>query len=100
MWKWVLRILGAALALIIVALALQFGRFQNWEAGLKSDLLKNSTIAETAQGPIEYAEIGQGPAVLVVHGTPGGYDDPLAALKITHAENNGFRYIVSSRPGY
>jgi pimeloyl-ACP methyl ester carboxylesterase len=48
-------------------------------------------------GPVQYAERGQGPAVLVVHGTPGGYDQGLVALEYASTE---IRLIAPSRPGY
>jgi pimeloyl-ACP methyl ester carboxylesterase len=57
-----------------------------------------SRIAQTACGPIEYAVIGEGPPVLVVHGAGGGFDQgrdfgaPLAAM--------GFRVVAMSRFGY
>ena len=100
MWKWLFRAIGFVFAALIALFIVIIVRFQGWEAGIKSELLKNSTIAQTARGPIEYAEIGQGPAVLVVHGTPGGYDGDYASLKIVHAEQDGFRYVIPSRPGY
>jgi pimeloyl-ACP methyl ester carboxylesterase len=55
-------------------------------------------VVQTRCGPIEYAEVGSGPAVLVVHGAGGGYDQgldfgaPLAA--------QGLRVIAPSRFGY
>jgi pimeloyl-ACP methyl ester carboxylesterase len=60
--------------------------------------LTGSRMAQTSRGPIEYAEAGEGPPVLVVHGAGGGYDQgmdlgaPLAA--------KGFRVIAMSRFGY
>ena len=57
-----------------------------------------SQIAQTPCGPIEYAVTGDGPPVLVVHGSGGGYDqgldfgEPLA--------RSGFRVIAMSRFGY
>ena len=33
-----------------------------------------ATVAETARGPIEYAVVGTGAPVLVLHGSPGGID--------------------------
>jgi pimeloyl-ACP methyl ester carboxylesterase len=61
-------------------------------------LSTRSRIAETRCGPIEYAVIGEGPPVLVVHGAGGGFDQgldlgaPLAAC--------GFKVIAPSRFGY
>ena len=100
MWKWTLRILGALLVIIALAVIVSVALYQHWLTGHERDLRSSSAVIQTASGPIEYAEIGTGPAVLVSHGTPGGYDGPLAVLKLTHAEGRGFRYIIPSRPGY
>ena len=53
-------------------------------------------VVNTATGPIEYATIGDGPPVLVVHGSPGGIDQ--AALMARFLP--GVTAIVVSRPGY
>jgi pimeloyl-ACP methyl ester carboxylesterase len=100
MLKWVIRILGGLLAAVVLAILVCVASYQHWLTGHERELLDGSMIVQTARGPIEYAQFGQGPAVLVSHGTPGGYDGPLAVLKLTHAEDNGFRYIIPSRPGY
>lgn len=57
-----------------------------------------SEIVETARGPVEYAEVGSGTPVLVVHGTPGGID--AAALMARFLPRDGVRAILLSRPGY
>ena len=57
-----------------------------------------TNIATTALGEIEYADIGQGTPVLVLHGSPGGWDQ--GALMAAFLVNRGFRAIVPSRPGY
>src|SRR5208282_3561757 len=57
-----------------------------------------SSIARTAAGPIEYFSVGEGPAILGMHGTPGGYDQ-VALIGGTVAAR-GFRIIGWSRPGY
>ena len=54
-------------------------------------------VLGTAVGPIQYAERGQGPAALIVHGTPGGYDQGLVALEFA---STAVRLIAPSRPGY
>ena len=54
----------------------------------------------TSRGLIEYATLGDGeePAVLVIHGTPGGYDQGLMmALRIGPWS---LHVIAPSRPGY
>lgn len=100
MWKWVGRIAAGIGATLVLAMAVIVVRFEGWRSEIERELLQNSSVVATARGPFEYAEIGQGPSVLMIHGTPGGYDGPLNAAKITHAEKNGFRYVAPSRPGY
>src|SRR5215207_7682080 len=40
----------------------------------RARLLAGSRVLSTARGPVEVAEVGDGPPVLVVHGTGGGFD--------------------------
>lgn len=57
-----------------------------------------SRVINTRCGPIEYADAGSGPVVLVVHGAGGGWDQGMdfgAGLA-----RNGFRVIAVSRFGY
>jgi pimeloyl-ACP methyl ester carboxylesterase len=61
-------------------------------------LAEQSTVVATRRGPVEYAETGSGPAVLVFHGTPGGFDSGLAAARSGFID--GYRVISPSRPGY
>lgn len=51
----------------------------------------------TARGPVEVAEVGHGPAVLLVHGTPGDWSQA-RALAVDLAERH--RVLLVSRPGY
>jgi pimeloyl-ACP methyl ester carboxylesterase len=56
-------------------------------------LASNSQLAETSVGTIEYKIYGdKGPVILIIHGTPGGYDQggPI----------EGYRVLSVSRPGY
>lgn len=52
----------------------------------------------TASGPVEYAERGDGEAILAIHGTLGGWDQGLVAAEFLRV--NGYRVIAPSRPGY
>jgi pimeloyl-ACP methyl ester carboxylesterase len=67
---------------------------------LKAELSAGGQIAETARGPFEYASLGptDGPAVLMSHGTPGGYDQGLVLAEMLGCE--GLRFIAVSRAGY
>lgn len=56
------------------------------------------TVVKTRLGRVEYAEFGEGPAVLALHGAMGGYDQSLLLARTIGAA--GFRYIGVSRPGF
>jgi pimeloyl-ACP methyl ester carboxylesterase len=56
-----------------------------------------SRLVQTARGPIEVAETGQGPAVLVVHGIPGDWRQARAVAEDLGGEA---RVLLVSRPGY
>lgn len=54
-------------------------------------------VVSTAAGPVEVAECGRGPAVLIVHGTPGDWRQARSLaedLSVSH------RVLLPSRPGY
>jgi pimeloyl-ACP methyl ester carboxylesterase len=55
-------------------------------------------IAETSLGPVEYAVVGTGAPVVVVHGSPGGID--AAALMAGFLPPDEIAAILLSRPGY
>jgi 2-hydroxy-6-oxonona-2,4-dienedioate hydrolase len=61
-------------------------------------LQSDSQIAQTKAGQVEYAIVGEGPAVLSVHGMLGGYDQGLVISK--PLANAGFKVIAVSRFGY
>lgn len=65
---------------------------------LKSCFAHPRRTVETAVGPMEYADRGEGEPLLAVHGTLGGWDQGLVATEYIRA--NGFRIISPSRPGY
>ena len=52
----------------------------------------------TSQGNVEYTEIGEGPAVVTIHGAMGGCDQSLILAQTIG--DFGYRYIAVSRPGY
>src|SRR5688500_4404525 len=53
---------------------------------------------ETALGPVEIAREGDGPPVLMIHGTPGGWDSSLAMGRFV--VDAGLELIAPARPGY
>ena len=79
----------------IVAVVARYTR----EINAAREVLNNmgSQVVETDCGPIEYAVVGEGYPVLVVHGDMGGFDQ---GLMQTHLIDAGFRAISVSRFGY
>lgn len=53
---------------------------------------------DTRLGPVQYACLGGGAPVVVLHGSPGGID--AAALMAGFLPRDGIRAILLSRPGY
>lgn len=87
--------LGTILVALIAAIALNFWV---WKQTTTAQLQAGSQVARTAQGPVEYATTGQGPAVLVLHGALGGYDQGL--LMAETLETQDFQFVAVSRGGY
>lgn len=57
-----------------------------------------SELTNTRIGPVEYAQLGRGPAILVLHGAAGGFDQGLEMTAPFAAY--GYRLIAPSRAGY
>jgi pimeloyl-ACP methyl ester carboxylesterase len=72
----------------------------------KARLARNaSQIVATRFGDLEYADIGGGPAILMIHGSGGGFDQgllfaaPLAKAGYSIIAPSRFGYLRSSLPG-
>ena len=96
--RWLGRALFALLIVLLLASIWTCWQFEQWKKARLATLDAGSTIVETAAGPIEYADFGSGPVVLISHGAPGGYDQ--AALLGRELAARGFRVIAPSRPGF
>jgi pimeloyl-ACP methyl ester carboxylesterase len=72
--------------------------FQSDMRAARARLAAQSRLVETACGPVEVAESGSGPPVLVVHGTGGGFDQGMMAAKGPFGDN--YHLIAPSRFGY
>ena len=92
--KWA-SLVGAALALALLATA---GLFLHWKAGRLAALEEGGTLALTQQGVMEFADRGDGPVVVMIHGSAGGYDQGLVYGEALR--RRGFRIVSVSRPGY
>jgi pimeloyl-ACP methyl ester carboxylesterase len=88
----------AVLALAAAGTALTYGFFRRDLAAARARLAGASEIAATRCGPIQYAAIGAGPPILLVHGAGGGFDQGLAVGRSLAAR--GHRVIAMSRFGY
>lgn len=96
--RWTGRVLFILGVLGLLACGGVLWKFTDWRKQKLAALDAGSRIAETAKGPVEYAEAGSGPAVLVFHGAPGGYDQAL--LIGQSLADSGYRIIAPSLPGF
>jgi len=92
------RILSGALAAAGVGLVGVWVAYLHDIGAARHRISTGSTVAETKCGPIEYAQRGNGPPVLVVHGAGGGFDQGL--LLGAPLSEHGYRVIAMSRFGY
>lgn len=93
------RAFAAAAALLAVsAFALVWRTYAGDLTAARQRVAGGSALAHTPCGPIEYAAHGSGPALLVVHGAGGGWDQGLAIAQ--GLPGRGLRVIAMSRFGY
>lgn len=88
---------GVATLAGIAALTLA-GSYQHWKSSELARTQAESLFATTRLGVVEYGRQGQGPGVLIVHGSPGGYDQALSMARWLNSSD--FTFIAPSRPGY
>ena len=69
-----------------------------WSENLMTLLDGQATMLETERGPIQVAREGDGPKVMTIHGSPGGFDQGLVWAR--HLRDGGCELIAPSRPGY
>ncbi len=67
-------------------------------ANARARLVGRSSTLETSLGTVEYADVGQGEPILIVHGAGGGFDQALDMAG--GLAKQGFRLIAPSRFGY
>jgi pimeloyl-ACP methyl ester carboxylesterase len=90
-------LIGAAVA-VGAGLTWIVAKYQRDIGAARRRVSIGSEMAETRCGPIEYAERGKGPPVLVVHGAGGGFDQGLELG--AELSDHGYRVIAMSRFGY
>jgi len=92
------KVLLATVAALALVGASSYARYRPELDRARARVATGSQIAATRCGPIEYAEAGQGPPVLLVHGAGGGFDQGMdLGAGLARA---GFRVIAPSRFGY
>jgi 2-hydroxy-6-oxonona-2,4-dienedioate hydrolase len=96
--KILVALAGLAAVLVAALVALAWPAYRGDIDGERQRVSSGSEVAQTACGPIEYAVLGEGPAVLLVHGAGGGYDQMLDTGR--ELAKSGFRVVAMSRFGY
>jgi len=81
----------------LLAAAWVNGRYRHDLEAARDRVAAGGRVARTACGPIQYEAFGRGPAVLMVHGAGGGYDQGVLFARLVGEE---FRWIMPSRFGY
>jgi pimeloyl-ACP methyl ester carboxylesterase len=86
-------------SILVIGIVAVVARYQR-EISAAREQVNNlgSQVSETDCGPIEYARVGDGSPVLVVHGALGGFDQGLHTAK--YLIEKGFQVIAVSRFGY
>lgn len=91
--KWLLIAAIAGLAVIAIAVPSRADL-----RAARHRLQGRSATIQTAAGRMEYAVVGNGPPLLMIHGTGGGFDQGLLFSEKVAA--SGVRVIAPSRFGY
>lgn len=102
MKRWFKRIALGVAALIVLVCAVAAIDYWRWRSADKRKAVREgSTVVATARGPVEYAELGRGEPMLMMHGSPGGFDATYYWLRRLHGDSGPpYRAIMPSRPGY
>jgi len=96
--KLSLALLTVVPASLAVAAALVYRRYRRDLGAARARVSSGSKVVNTSSGQIEYADVGTGAPILVIHGAGGGFDQGLEfARPLVDA---GFRVIAPSRFGY
>lgn len=74
------------------------GAFREARQQASTRLFRQATVIDTNAGPLEYAVSGEGPPLMMIHGTGGGFDQGL--LFASGLRRSGFRIVAPSRFGY
>lgn len=91
-------VLGIASGAVAIGGAATYSFYAGALAAARKRVATGSDLVETRHGVMEYAVAGEGPPILMVHGTGGGFDQGLLfGRRLVEA---GYRVIAPSRFGY
>jgi len=74
-----------------------YGQYLREMALANQRIASGGKVIETACGPVQYTEFGEGPPMLIVHGAGGGYDQGEYFAKLI---GRSYRWIAPSRFGF
>jgi 2-hydroxy-6-oxonona-2,4-dienedioate hydrolase len=74
------------------------GAFRETRRQAESRLFGQGSVIDTRAGALEYAVAGDGPPLMMIHGTGGGFDQGL--LFAAELRQQGLRIVAPSRFGY
>lgn len=92
------RFLRATGALAAGATAVTYAAYRRDIRAAVQRVETGGQVLETPSGPIEFAEAGDGPAVLLIHGAGGGFDQGLDLGRAFLGDD--YRILAPSRFGY
>lgn len=96
--KFLQRVIFGAVALVLVIPGgLVYQQYQQEMTLAYQRIASGGQTIETACGPIQYTEFGEGPPLLMVHGAGGGYDQGAYFAKVIGGD---YRWIAPSRFGF
>jgi 2-hydroxy-6-oxonona-2,4-dienedioate hydrolase len=92
------RFWAASLVALAVVGAGIYAVFAHDMARARARLVGRSDLVDTSFGVLEYAALGEGKPILVVHGAGGGFDQAIDMTGVV--TGSGYRVIAPSRFGY
>ena len=95
---WLGIILSAVTTTLALAVYLAYVNYMT----IARERISTAQVISTAYGPIQYADVGHGTPVLVIHGAGGGFDQGLFTAKGALGDDmaDNYRIIAPSRFGY
>ena len=92
------RILLGLGGLALVGGGFTAGAFREARSQADGRLFGQAAVIDTPAGALDYAIAGNGPPLMMIHGTGGGFDQGL--LFASGLRRSGFRIVAPSRFGY